>query len=403
MNSFKRKYYNNPELLVFIIIFLVTTFISILGGIALFFCYLLLHKNSYSKFSFIFVSYVYAIIAFTQYSTINTTDYDIIRYYTTYHFFSDLDFKDGWQAILIHGDIFFYAIVYILSKLFPEDPRILSFFFTFVTSTLLFLSIDNFVFKYSGKRRYNLFGVVFWIFSFFLISSFPNMTNVFRQFFGISIFLYGVSKKELNKRYVIFFILAILTHWSLLVYIFLYIVISKFRNNLNSVLFIIPIISVLINLVLPNFSFTERINVYLFGEEILGIDKTILVVGLIVQVGLIFILSKYKGWVGNFHILSLISLSYNLVFITNSTLAIRNFYFIGFLITLIYVVFINSFPEVFYNNKKRLKFDIIVFLLIFYNIKTLLLGDSRYLLFENNDILMPFTTLLKSKFPIEML
>lgn len=403
MNSFKRKYYNNPELLVFIIIFLVTTFISILGGIALFFCYLLLHKNSYSKFSFIFVSYVYAIIAFTQYSTINTTDYDIIRYYTTYHFFSDLDFKDGWQAILIHGDIFFYAIVYILSKLFPEDPRILSFFFTFVTSTLLFLSIDNFVFKYSGKRRYNLFAVVFWIFSFFLISSFPNMTNVFRQFFGISIFLYGVSKKELNKRYVIFFILAILTHWSLIVYIFLYIVISKFRNNLNSVLFIIPIISVLINLVLPNFSFTERINVYLFGEEILGIDKTILVVGLIVQVGLIFILSKYKGWVGNFHILSLISLSYNLVFITNSTLAIRNFYFIGFLITLIYVVFINSFPEVFYNNKKRLKFDIIVFLLIFYNIKTLLLGDSRYLLFENNDILMPFTTLLKSKFPIEML
>lgn len=401
-----KKYYNNignPELLVFIIIFLVTTFISILGGIVLFFCYLLLYKNSYSKFSFIYVSYVYAIIAFTQYSTINTTNYDIIRYYTTYHFFSDLDFKDGWQAILIHGDIFFYAIVYILSKLFPEDPRILSFFFTFVTSTLLFLSIDNFVFKYSSKKRYNLFSVIFWIFSFFLISSFPNMTNVYRQFFATALLLYGISRKEVNKKYLIFFILAVLSHWSMIIYMLLYLVIDRFKRKLNIVLIMVPVFSILINLVLPNLNFSNRINSYLFGEEILGVDKTILVISIILQCIIIYVLSRYKNSIHTLYTLSILSISYNVVFILNSTIVTRHFFYIGFLITMIYIIFGNSLPKLFLNNKKRIPFDILILLLVFYNGKSLILGGSTYLIFENKGIVNSFLSFLNSPFPYEII
>ena len=401
IDLFKKN--NKVEFFIFCFIFLSTTFISIVAGLMLFFCYLLLYKNSYSRISFIYICYVYAIISFTQYSTISTTDYDIIRYYSTYDIFAELNFDDAGKVILLNGDVFFYSVVYFLSKLFPSDPRILAFFFTFLTSVLLFLTIDNYVLKFSNKKRYNLSSLFFWIISFFLITSFPNLTNAYRQFFAMSLLLYGISRKELNKKYLIFLILAILSHWSMIVYLALYLLIGKFKGRLNYVLLVVPVISFFINIILPNLSFSERINSYLFGDEILGIDKTILVITMLVQTILLFIMNEYKAKLGVFYILGLACISYNLVFLVNSTIVIRHLFFVGFLVTIIFVFFLNVFPSFFYKNSKRIKFDLILLLLIFYNVKSLLLGGSIYLIFENQSYLQPFLLILRSPFPYEII
>lgn len=74
-----------------VIIFFITTYISIGLGV-IFFISIVLFRKQITLPYFFYIIYLFALIAFTQYSTYKQGDYDIIRYYATYSIFSELNF-----------------------------------------------------------------------------------------------------------------------------------------------------------------------------------------------------------------------------------------------------------------------------------------------------------------------
>ena len=105
-------------------IFLFSFFVSLMGGVLLFISLLFIFKKA-TIYGFLFPLFVIATIIFTQYSTVYDGDYDIVRYYSNYSTLSNCDFTTALLLIGLFGDYFFYFIVYLLSQIFPNDPRVM--------------------------------------------------------------------------------------------------------------------------------------------------------------------------------------------------------------------------------------------------------------------------------------
>lgn len=384
------------DIILVIFVFLVTFFVSTIFGIILFF-FLLLVKKRFTAPFFFYVIFVISLISFTQYSRWSTTNYDMVGYYTVYDFFSHANFSEVLFFIFKKGDIFFYFLVWVLSKIFPDDPRMLGFFMPFITSYLALLTIKNFRKKIGVKKYFTKLDLFLWCISFFLILSFLNYTNIYRQFLSVSLLIYAISRKALGQRFIVFIILSALSHWSSIILIILYFLFEKLQKEDFKILFLMPVLGIFSTYILMALPLPEQAKYYLFGNEILGVDKTLIVTGTVIQIILYRYYLDYKNKFNEAYVISFMILAYNFFFIVNSTLLTRNFYVVTYFLVISMVSFIDN------KKMKTHLFIPIIIITIFINTKQFISAEFFYEFFSKKQYLLSAVDIFKTPFPLDII
>lgn len=389
------------------LIFLITFFISVIGGILLFLLYVLLN-NKFTFVPFVYVIFIFSLISFTQYSTFKEGYYDMVRYYSHYMIFSDLNWNSIKLILFENRDVFFYFLTFLLSKIYPDDPRMMAFLFMFLTSINNYLSWKYYLTFNSKKLNieisFDKIFIILWICSFFLILNFPNLTNAYRQYFALSLFFLAISRKLLGKKYILFIILSILTHWSMLIYLIIFLFIKYIKNNYKIAFILGGILYIFINLVLPFVPFFgDKIASYTGADEILGVDKTTIIINIVIQFFLLMYIVRLK--ITNDYLTVLLALIfYTIIFITNSTIIIRHFFFVSNYI-LVVILFNNILLNKRLNKdlKRNLYYTIIILATLFLNIKQMYLGSFNYWFFSKQWYSMSAYEILTTPFPYEII
>jgi len=324
-----------------------------------------------------------------------------------YNLFANTTLNESWLFILDAGDPFFHILQYGIARVFPTDPRMFSFILSFLNGGLILYAALNFrIYSMNtGSRELGLgnFSLLFWFLGFFLLISFPNYTNVLRQYLAMVLFFVAISRKAINKSSWQFFVLAALSHWSILFYILVFFLFIWLKNKDRMILTISPFFGVILLVLLPVLPLTLKMKEYLLGEEILGIDKTMLLICLVVQIFLVYILRQVKSADKYLYILSLMSLSYAFLFLFNSTISTRHFYFLGILLVILFFVIQNN-QTILLKNKVNSFLLMMIFLLFsFYNVKTLLSGNFEYRIFKDSQYMNSVIGIFDTDFPAEMI
>lgn len=385
-----------------ILAFLTSFFISIAIGCFIF-VLLLFYFKRVSYWGFAFPLVIISTIAFTQYSTPYDGDYDIIRYYSFYDAFSDKDFGEAALMILLTGEYFFYTLIYVLSQIIPDDPRAFSFFFSMLTGIILINTYINFsqYSKAQGIINYDnsTFQLLIWICGFIGIISIVNYTNIVRQFFSTSLFLYAYSRFLINKQYKIFLLLSLFSHWTMGMYVLPFLV-FKSRPHLINKFLIIALIAGILNVSSLLVHINERISYFLEGE-ILGIDKTLMVILFISICISSFIISKLDN---NRRIcfLFILILCLDFSFITRSSVATRFYYFfIELLAVVLPIIAVNV--KVINNPSLRFLVLFLCSIIFAYNVKQIMLADFTYQIFTEYSIWDSIYFILSTPFPTEII
>lgn len=384
------------DVFLLVIIFFITTYISIGLGV-IFFISIVLFRKQITLPYFFYIIYLFALIAFTQYSRWSTTNYDMVGYYNTFYRFSQFNFLEASKFIVAKGDIFFYFLVWVLSKMFTEDPRMLGFFMPFITSYLALLTIKNFRKKIGVKKYFTKVDLFLWCISFFLILSFPNYTNAYRQFLSVSLLIYAISRKALGQRFITFIILSALSHWSSIILIILYFLFEKLQKEDFKILFLMPGLGIFSTYILMALPLPEQAKYYLFGNEILGVDKTLIVTGTVIQIILYRYYLDYKYKFNEAYVISFMILAYNFFFIVNSTLLTRHYFFVSYFIVITIVSFVGN------KNKQNFYFLFILIVTIFINLKQYSNGEFIYDFFAKNLYIESALSIFTTPFPYEII
>lgn len=377
---------------------------SILLGFLLF-LYLITCFKRVTLYAFLYVPLLLAIMAFTQYTTQWSGDYDILRYYASYDTLSKADLQDAILFIGLSGDWLFYSITYLISLLWPDDPRMMSLLFCFGSCALMLLAYRNVALSL-GKMdaikdsRSNI-QLLLWCVCFVSIINTPSIANIYRQYFAVSLFLVGFSRTLLSRRAWPFYIASLLAHWSMVMYV---LPILLIRNRYRLLYWAIPCSVIIglagfINLLLD--SLGGAAARYAFGEE-LGIDRTLIVINAAMTISFAWILCKYNEF-RTLRPLILIFLCLVCLFIRMSTLTTRLYYgeavFITILVPLLYMIR----GTVIRTRNVHFLILFVIGITFLYNIKNIMLSDFSYQLFSENLYLKSISYILHTPFPSGML
>lgn len=382
----------------------VTYWGSILLGFLLFLCWIVYFRRV-TLYAFLYVPLLLAVMAFTQYTTQWSGDYDILRYYASYDTLSRLSLRNAILFIGLNGDWLFYSITYLISQLWPDDPRMMSLFFCFGTCVLMILAYRNIALSL-GKinaikdSRHNV-QLLLWCLCFVSVINTPSIANIYRQYFAVSLFLWGFSRSLIGQRAWPLYVAALFAHWSMVMYITPVLLVRREYKLLYGAIPLLVIIGLsgILNPVLD--SVGGSIARYAFDEE-LGVDRTLIVINAMMTIGCTWILCKYDEFRA-FRPMILIFLCFVCLFIRMSTLTTRLYYaeavFITILAPLLYMVNTVQVKE---RNIHLILF--IIFATTFlYNIKNLILSDFSYQLFSENLYMKSISYILHTKFPVDML
>lgn len=399
----KRFLIKKSDLIVLISLF-IASFVSIVAG-CIFFLFFIFVSRKMTDLAFIFPIFVISVIAFTQYTTDMQGDYDILRYYMHYYVLSDCGIKDGLAYIFLLGDYFFYIIVFIISKIVPADPRFFSFFFSLLTGMIMLSSYKEIVHYCETNRKmsscYRPINMFVWVFGFVCIISIVNYTNIVRQFFSFSLFILAVARHMNGKHWIIFLIFAMLSHWSMIMYAILYFIGSKYPRTLLKCCAIAFVFGFLdISAIVANFS--DRAAAFFTDEEILGVDKTLMLILFLSLLMVIYVLSKIDTDEKKLSVIMYSILFLDAFFLFRSSLATRFYYNFTQYLTILFPIMISS-GKIFKKNTASL-FMIITFgLIMFYNVKQIIQADFSYQIFSPYSILDSAITIFSTPFPTEML
>lgn len=379
MNSIISQFY--PNILLGVIL-LITLFLNVWIGVFSFLLALAFIKKA-NIWWFLFPIFIISVIEFTQYTTYDTGDYDILRYYTTYDILAKSNLEHAFFLVNLTGQFSFYYIVFIISQILPDDPRWFSFFFPLISGTFLYLSYNNFSEYFKDKRILDRsdkpMQVILWIFGFVFIISIINLGNIVRQYFAFSLLIYSYSRFLIGRRYWITLVLCFFAHWSMIIFIALFLIFKSKPQKLA--LSLLPALALgVVNVASILALFNERILAWL-ESEILGIDKTLMVVLFVSTLSLFLSLVKIDH--SKKLVLILMSIMfYEYIFIWRSSLATRFFYnFNEFFATIIPIL-----PFIKMKNRDagviRLLWIIPCILLIYYNSIQLYRSNFEYLIFS---------------------
>lgn len=383
-------------------IFLFSFFVSLMGGVLLFISLLFIFKKA-TIYGFLFPLFVIATIIFTQYSTVYDGDYDIVRYYSNYSTLSNCDFTTALLLIGLFGDYFFYFIVYLLSQIFPNDPRVMGFFFALVTGGIMLLTYENIALYLSNNKKANYLSsihLIVWAMGFIFFMNFVNYANAYRQFFATSLFLWGFSRYLLYKKCLFIFILALFSHWSILMYIVPLFIFRFHYKSLYVCLFLAFSLGVFDISSKLNFADFEKTSNYVQGE-ILGVDKHLILTLLFTASTLSYVLYKFDQE-KKIYFLSLIFVLWDFLFLRSSTIATRLFFSVSQLFAIIFPLILLECSK----GERRTYIDLLslsAFFLFIYNMKNIYLSEFTFLIFTEYSLWYSVYDILSAPFPTEII
>lgn len=202
------------------------------------------------------VCYFYFFLIATVPALINVTKIpvtDLEMYNDTFREFWNAGFEQVSKTILL--DPFFYYTSFFLVKLSQGNLHFLVFFWTVFMYFIFFVALYEFDKLFFSSNRWKLIAVLF--FSVFIGIDFQLSGHLLRQCNALSLMMLGLvlfSKRK--KSYLVFFLLAILTHFSTIIFIPI-IVITRLKK-----IFLIPVIFglLIVGYMLASMNILEVVN-----------------------------------------------------------------------------------------------------------------------------------------------
>jgi len=387
-----------------IVVWAVTFFGSVSVGSLLFCCWLVPFRRV-TWGAFLFLPFLLSVMAFTLYSTPEVGDYDIVRYYTYYHNLARMTPDTALLYIGLRGDWLFYSITYLIARLFPADPRMMGFVFTFVTSAVLLRTYRNIAcyLQAAGSisRADRIWQLCLWMICFVSVINIPCLTNIYRQNFASALMLWGFSRTLNGRAGWPLYLAAVFSHWSSMMFVLpLWLV----RKRVSLYYWAIPFAfclgaSGLLAPVLQQFG--ESATRYSTGEE-LGVDHTLIVVDLLVVFAMVWVV-RLCDKAGRLRALTLLLATYAVLFFRMSTVTTRLYYTVSFAVTTILPLTDAACQSVVRKRNLSVLTGAIVALTLFYNLKNIMMSHFVYQLFSEGWYLRSVWSILQTPFPQEMI
>lgn len=184
-------------------------------------------------------------------------------------------------------------------------------------------------------------------------------------------------------------------------FVLLYLVGSKYPRTLLKCCAIAFVFGFMdISAIVANFS--DRAAAFFTDEEILGVDKTLMLILFLSLLMVIYVLSKIDTDEKKLSVIMYSILFLDAFFLFRSSLATRFYYNFTQYLTILFPIMISS-GKIFKKNTASL-FMIITFgLIMFYNVKQIIQADFSYQIFSPYSILDSAITIFSTPFPTEML
>jgi len=216
----------------------------------------LLYKFNFDRrvetFLFFLMALSFGLVAYTTQS-VGIKESDIARYYFSYSLITDIQAtKIFLLSFLLYGNDnpLFFAITFLLTRLFPNNPQILPMFWVSVTYFFSFLTIRECVLYFSPESRKTYILIIF--FACIGIITFFTVTEILKQVASVSVFGYALMLKLTKKRGAAALLLvSVLIHFSSLLLLPVYYLCTK-----QKILRYLPFLF-FISLVLSFFNFNE--------------------------------------------------------------------------------------------------------------------------------------------------
>lgn len=192
------------------------------------------HKNKISLILFCLC------IGFISFGFIPVDGNDKTYYIYLFDNYKKLSTDEFFDFLLSNNtDIFFYYLLYFINWIgLPFE--FFSLTVTFITCYLIFIVFYELSIK--NKARKDIW-FMFFLTTLFAISI-PDLLSGMRNYLSVSFAFYGfyllVSKKE-NRKSILFILMSIITHYSALLYILVFVIFIFTNNKLMKYLFIVSL------------------------------------------------------------------------------------------------------------------------------------------------------------------
>ena len=242
--------------------------------------YSIYKKNNYS------LSLIVVFIGLLSFLYVPSVTNDRVDYYNMFFQFKDYSLKNFifYLGLIKRPDFIFHFLIFQFSKA-GIDIQFLFFIVTSFTVGGSFFIFDKLSAKEKLSRIYYFTGFLLFLFSF----SYPHLISGMRQYLGMSFLLLAINDllfEKKNFRGIVLASVAILTHFSLIIFIPALILLSSFHElNItyrviflfSFLFFLIPenlIVDFIMSLNLPE-GYNAKIEAYLTGEDFIeqGINR----------------------------------------------------------------------------------------------------------------------------------
>lgn len=216
------------------------------------------------------------IVSIMSYGFVAAYGNDKSYYISLYREFQIMEFSDFISFILDKPDFLFYIFLYIFS-FFKIPFDFFSMFLTFITLCMIFMGVYRFLKNYKYN---NIFIPVFFI---ILAISLPDLFSGMRNYLSVAFIFYSFclcvsnnsNSRIINAKIYIFMVLGVLTHFSSIIYLFVFLFFKFFNLKIIKSLFLFSLLFLflpkdfLMNLFyILNFSenYSGKIEFYVAGD-----------------------------------------------------------------------------------------------------------------------------------------
>lgn len=179
-------------------------------------------------FLFLLIALSFGLVGYTTQS-VGVRDTDITRYFFTYSWLSQVSsFNDFVISFVVDGgnNLIFYVITFLMTRIFPDNPQVMPFFWVTLTYFVSFLTIRECVTYFTGLSREKYVLIIFA--SIVGIITFFTVTEILKQVSSVAIFAYALIKKmKGQKGALLILIISILIHFSSLLLLPVYFLCRK--------------------------------------------------------------------------------------------------------------------------------------------------------------------------------
>lgn len=177
---------------------------------------------------------LYLLIIFASlitYQLVPADDYDLYQFYRFYKDVKNLDFDAFFKILLSKPDFMVYLAIYLFAKAGLSGQVVFS-ICTFFTLHLIYLVYNKFALREEISNKYYVLGLITVFFSFELLGLYSGIRNILAAAIVLYSFHEGLFENKKMKG-LLLFVLAVFTHFSVLLFfpVYFFIIIKPLKRK----------------------------------------------------------------------------------------------------------------------------------------------------------------------------